>query len=259
MQYEDLENAVAEEIAATRTAFGDPAAAREAIVWTESVLGHGFDLLRLAGHRRPPEQWPPHAVSENESVATVELTSAPLYGVAARIAELAITGVGEDGLRTVETYGGFGGWIAPYIAFWLSRAQHHAAVLWRPGTTGSEGDAPATLVMAAAATKGQKVPPMLVAPGAAYGARERDKLLVGQVPRPLIDRLHTAARRLPQQSLLAVVAISAQRDADVVDDISIGDAILSFNLASRAPELLDAESLLSAVRVDQSVKSAAGL
>jgi hypothetical protein len=258
LTYENLQEAVMDEIAATDTAFGDPAAARNAIVWTERVLGHGFDLLRLAGQRRQAAPWPSPSVSESQSTTTVNLESAPIYGHAALVTELAMIGAGSIGLRTVETYGGFGGWTAPYIAFLLSQAQHHAAVLWRPSLANSEGDAPATLVMAAATAKGQQVPPMLIAPGAAYGARERDKLLVGQVPRSLVDSLHAAARRLPEQSLLAVVAMSAERDANLVDYVSIGDAIISFNLASRAPELLDAESLLSAARAGDSVKSAAG-
>jgi hypothetical protein len=75
----------------------------------------------------------------------------------------------------------------------------------------------------------------------------------------MIDRLHTSARRLPRQSLLAVVATSAARDADLVDHVSIGDAILSFNLASRAPELLDAEAQLRAAQAGVGVKSATGM
>jgi hypothetical protein len=243
LRYQELEKAVAEAVTATDTAFGDAVAVREGIVWTEYVLGHGFDLLRLAGRRRPEGGWPSHSVCESQGTATVELTSSPLYGIAALLAELAKS-AGSDGLRAIETYGGFGGWIAPYIAFLLSRAEHHAAVFWRPATPQGEGDAPATLVMAAAAAKGQKVPPMLIAPGAAYGARERDKLLVGQVPTPLVNRLRAAAQGRLQQNLLCIVSRSAARDTDLTDFISVGDAILSFGLATRAPELLNVESLL---------------
>jgi hypothetical protein len=258
LSYEDLEKAAADAIAGN-AGLGKPGGTCEAIVWTECVLGRGFDLLQLAQRQGKLMESSAPAITDDQGRATIELDSSPLFSVVAHLADLAMRGAAADGFRTVEATGGFGGWVAPHIAFLLSRAQHHAAVLWRPAR--SEGDAPATLVLAAATAPQQKVSPMLIAPGSAYGGRDRDKLLVGTVPTPLIELLQRAADRHPDQNLLGIVAISAARDAELVNLISIGDAVLSFDLASMMPELLDAEAKLSAavqsgVNVDSPVVAA---
>jgi hypothetical protein len=247
--YEDFEKAAAVGVTTTQTDFGQPDAAREAIVWTETVLGRGFDLLQLAANQRKGGGWPDPAISESADKATADLAQLPLFGFAARLADLSIMGAGSDGFRTVEAHGAFGGWIAPYIAYLLSLARHHAAILWRPAASG-EREAPASLVLAAATPPQYGVPPLLIAPGAAYGASIRDKMLVGDVPFGLIDRLHAAAARRPEESLCAIVAISSARNGELGDLMSVGDAVISFKLGSRAPELLDA-----AARLDEANRS----
>jgi hypothetical protein len=75
-------------------------------------------------------------------------------------------------------------------------------------------------------------------------------MLVGDVPFGLIDRLHAAAARRPEESLCAIVAISSARNGELGDLMSVGDAVISFKLGSRAPELLDA-----AARLDEANRS----
>ena len=237
LSYENLEKNVAADIAASRTDFGHPEGARDAIVWTETILGRGFELLRLAASQQKGGVWLNPAILEGADSAQGELAGLPLFGFAARLADLAMKDAGSAVFRTIEAHGPFGGWVAPYIAFLLSRSAHHAAILWRPAIA---EDAPKSLVLAAATPPGRNAPPIMIAPGAAYGAKVRDKILVGDVPLEFIDRLHAVAARRPEQSLCAIVAASAVHDAELGDLISLGDAVLSFELESRAPELLDA-------------------
>jgi hypothetical protein len=245
VSYEELLNDATAAVRATDTAFGDADAAIEGIIWTECVFGRGHDLHRMAARERPGGNWPAPSVSESKGTVTADLTNCPAYGFTARIAEMVMSaaGRGSDGFGIVEAYGPFGGWILPYIAFRLARDQYHAGLFWRPGSQPQEDEAPATLVLAAAAIQ-HYVPPILIAPGSAYGARERDKLLVGEVPRRLVEPLRSAAGRRPESSLLAVAATCSAHDGSLGDVISIGNAILSFDLASRAPELLDTTSKL---------------
>ena len=69
--------------------YGQADDAVEGIVWTESVLGRGYDLLRMADERRQRAGWPKHAIEVGPATATAWLLACR-HTASRRLADLAI-------------------------------------------------------------------------------------------------------------------------------------------------------------------------
>lgn len=131
----------------------------EGIVWTQSVLGRGYELLRMADRRRPAAGWPAPSIADDDQRSVVHLAGAPVFSLAARLADLAHSSLSDSphAPAVVTVTGGFGGWIAPYIGARLARAGLHAAVTWDAGRSADTSDGagadtpPLTIVVPASA------------------------------------------------------------------------------------------------------------
>ncbi|MGE3147638.1 MAG: hypothetical protein AB7K04_01080 [Pseudorhodoplanes sp.] len=225
--------------------YGQADDALESFLWTESVLGHGHDLLRMADRLRPSSGWPSHSVDVNAGVAIVDLPGCPAYGFAARLADLAkeISGhSAAEGLGIVEVAGAFGGWVAPYIAYRLARGNQHAAVLWRPGSTPPEGEAPSMLVVAAPAGMDKIVPPLLVTPGAIDARGDGIVAGRGSIPARALEQLQKAIRTNRQTSALSIVtlrntgaeqAVDMRSAINLLKEAGLPDDLVSLDASSR--------------------------
>lgn len=246
VSYAELVRIAPEAIRMTGFTFGQADDAVEGIVWTECVLGHGYDLLRMADQERPAQGWPPHSVTGIHSgVAAVELMNLPLFGFAARLADWARSVALESGgFGTIMASGAFGGWIAPYIAYRLARANHDAAVLWLPGPTAPVGEAPATLALAAASAGPPEKTPLLIAPGGAYGVTAKRRSPQGGVPSRLLNAVAGATTRQAGSSVLVIATASLPRAGALVDFGSALDAVGCAALARATPASLDGSAEL---------------
>ena len=238
--------------------YGQADDAVEGIVWTECVLGRGYDLLRLADERRRQGGWPMHALEVGPNAATIRLPCLPAYSFGARLADLAIElalGSSAEQISGIRAYGAFGGWIAPYIAWRIARAGQHAAVLWRPAIPILGMEAPAMLVLADPAAKDSEMPPFtIVSAGQVDGAGS-------QPPRQnatslsLLEAIRKAAGPASQESLFAIASTSAAPSGEDVDASACSAILTDLGLLGIPMSLDTSERMKSAVRFGMDVPS----
>jgi hypothetical protein len=205
-------------------AFGQADDCVEGVVWTQCVLGRGYQMLRMADELRPPSGWPGH-VCIDAGGAVVDLRGLRALAFAARLTDLArcrAAASDGDGAGLVMAYGAFGGWIAPFMAFALVRAGYVGNVLWLPSSTPHAGEAPATLLGTTAASNGA-ADNLLVAPAPIYEAVPPGTgAELGGVPAPVARRLEELIAEAGNESVLAV---AARRGCRAGPDASLAPAI----------------------------------
>jgi hypothetical protein len=220
--------------------FGQADDALEGFVWTECVLGRGYALLKMADREKPAQGWPKHSVTAMHPGATsVALSRAPAFAFAARLSDLARANAVEanTGPGLVEVSGAFGGWIAPYIAYRLGRANHYAIVLWLPGETAVAGEAPATLIAASAAS-GDTIS-LTIAPRAAYGLKEQNESSPAAIPRSLLEAIAKTASRTADCGMLTIAATSISCPSTSVTFGTVLDIVNCADLADAESGFLD--------------------
>jgi hypothetical protein len=207
VSYAELIRIAPESIRMVGFTFDQADDAVEGFVWTQCVLGHGYDLLRMADERHPRHGWRAHHVGNiDQGAVEVDLAGLPAFAFAARLADCARTIASETGdTGSVTAIGSFGGWIAPYIAYRLGRADYHAAVLWLPEKSASGDEAPATAVIATASRDRTRAPISLRSE-AAYRLNAGETSAQHFVPMPLLENVVTAAQRPRHGSLLFIGA-----------------------------------------------------
>lgn len=228
--------------------FGQADDCVEGFVWTECVLGRGYTLMRMADQRRVPEGWPaPSIRDDGRGTTVVGLRETPVFALGARLADLAVCEVsqsGSDALGLVVAHGGFGGWIAPYVALRITRNGYDASVIWRPGPPTVKEEAPVTLV-SGRAVEGGGDEPLLIAPGPPYAAPPRGEGIdaIRQNAR-LGSRLGDAVAEFRDKSIFAVIAAkrsTVEPRTYLVPDLHPDDAIPKLTEAG----ILDVEARLN--------------
>ena len=215
----------------------------EGIVWTQSVLGRGYELLRMADGRRPPAGWPAPSISEDGGRIVVELAGGPAFSLAARLADLAQATAVERPREpaVVVATGAFGGWIAPYVAARVARAGLHAAVAWHPGASAAMDEAPPLTIAAPAATD-ETVRRLLIAPGSLLAPDPEAEPAV--VPARLLE---IAVRRARAElsgagdgaSRLVMVALRPARRERVVERAAALPDASAVDVAARQARAID--------------------
>ncbi len=204
VSYGELIRISPESIRMTGFTYGQADDCVEAVVWSECVLGVGYKLLRQADERRGGKAWPAHDHAEHEDGrASLDLKGGPIFAYAARIADYAQAAVEARGTANVSVHGGFGGHIAPYVAFRLSRGGCHAAVLWQPAE--SDQDAPA-LVSVTAPRPEASARQWIMAGDDSFGMPDQTGADIAELSQELVNRI-LSGRSDPRQSLLSVIAV----------------------------------------------------
>lgn len=187
----------------------------ESIIWTECVLGEGYELLRDADPSVAGA--PVQTVKCNgEGVGTVlSLGNRPAFAFAARIADLATVKAASDEASIIRVHGATGPAVAPFIAFRIARSGYGALVLWNPGPRHNTDD---------------RRPMLIVAPpaGATIGILRDCSFLTS----PLRNDLPFACARSisqawyerataphPEDEILVLAARMADRSAGELDDL----------------------------------------
>lgn len=255
VSYAELVRICPESIRMTGFSYGQADDAVEGIVWSECVLSRGYYLLRMADERRPSDGWPKHAVNVRAETATVELAEMPIYGLAARLADLAAelamsSPHGRAG--EVRAYGAFGGWIAPYMAYRLARNAMHAAVFWRPAEPAPTGEAPAMLLLVSPALPDGQVPPLTMVPAEAAKCSE---YRIGDFPRSLLDPILRANKASPERSLIAIAATTVSLTGAPDETIRTPEILGALGLLGCARSLDAAARLESAVKLGMDVRA----
>lgn len=237
--------------------YGQADDAVEGIVWTESILGRGYDLLRMADERRQRAGWPKHAIEVGPATATAWLPGLPAYGFAARLADLAIElamSPSAERAASVKACGAFGGWIVPYIAYRIARAQQHAAVLWRPSSPVIAGEVPTMLIVAEPA-QDSGMPPFTILPAGLFanvGCRTNHEATVSSF---LLKAILDANDNTSGASLIAIAATSASVSREAIDASAIREVFGKLDLQGESGLLDTAERLQSAVSSGMDVPS----
>ena len=229
VSYAELNRIAPEVIRMVGVPFGHADDAVECFVWTECVLQRGYVLAQMAEERRAGA-WPKPELRSLGRELNVRLDGVPLLLYAGRLCDLAVAEVfGDARVDCINAAGGFGGWVAPYMAHRLARGGHAAVVAW---TSAEPRECPNALAFACgdelwlapiAAFEAIQVPVM---PGGMEGPRAGElrilALPTGLSPHVAIERSCTqfglaaesSGRVDPAARLQAAISQGMERDAD---------------------------------------------
>lgn len=255
VSYGELVRVCPEAIRMTGFTYGQADDAVEGIVWSECVLGRGYDLLRMADDRRAGKQWPKPRLEVQTDTARVALSGLPAYGFAARLADLAAE-LAESSNRNVgrvNAHGAFGGWIVPYIVYRLSRRGLRAAVLWRPSSPLNVDEAPAMLMLADPTTPGAAVPALSVIAAVLLPNAEQAVSPEMTVPLNLVRSIDAADQPASDESVIAIAAMPDSASADMLEAVPLSHALDELGLVGAAASLDASERVSAAVNRGLSV------
>jgi len=137
VSYGELVRSATEGIRGLGFPFGQADDAAEAFVWTQSVTGHGYDILKIADIRRPKDGWPRHTLSRDGHYIEIRLNGLPILPLALRVADLATSIARRVGEAHLALTDGFGGWIIHYIVWRLAERGLNTVGSWFAGSVES--------------------------------------------------------------------------------------------------------------------------
>lgn len=119
----------------------------ESVIWTECVLGQGYELLRDA-ERSAGTRTGAVTCTREHTQTVIRLGNRPVFAFSARIADVGVARAASDAVSITRVIGVAGSMATPFIAFRIARSRYAAVVLWKPGTNLHAADGKSMLIVA---------------------------------------------------------------------------------------------------------------